>query len=607
MKRTAKTKIIPARMSGPAPEKRKQWSFAAWANVLVCGTFLIFTGAVSYYSWKTVEKSKLTDSWSIMFLEMEKFAIDLDEIPAKTDATNAKTFLWDESTDVLTNIDVSEPRSLKPADLGFDGFKEINPSTSYILTIGGVPHLLRTSKGSPNPAVPNPGQQFVFQPVQRSQFSMPTGGLKNTGLIYIANKQGQLVYATKKQITPANFAARPLVQKFINSALSRGQMEFVNETATATFGFFYEVPKSNLVVFSEIDRELVLKPLDQLRRKLILLLLGSFLVVFLLLQYPLKRITLSLNLLVNYMRHHLSGYHFEKLPPLPSREIKELATLVQNWSEKVDLTLKSERQSIVDHYQRTQLEERVKYHELVNERLNTCAHPNASLPIRIWQHSWTGKRWSGQICRGFQSLKTEEYCLLQMKLYTSDRTKPSLTAIVHSWLNRIDVFGALRPDLLQVTLGELLRELSKTFKEPVCLSWSVLFFDQAGTATMSQSSGFRTITVDEKGNVIRRRANRLPLLSVSSLSSLTQEEWAGSWVVMELNRKERLLAVDDSLFRTSASFPRGFPFRRLTKALNLAARQSDFGATLKRQLEDHFKNEGPTDNYLCIVEAVSGA
>jgi hypothetical protein len=76
---------------------------------------------------------------------------------------------------------------------------------------------------------------------------------------------------------------------------------------------------------------------------------------------------------------------------------------------------------------------------------------------------------------------------------------------------------------------------------------------------------------------------------------------------MELNRKERLLAVDDSLFRTSASFPRGFPFRRLTKALNLAARQSDFGATLKRQLEDHFKNEGPTDNYLCIVEAVSGA
>jgi serine phosphatase RsbU (regulator of sigma subunit) len=147
--------------------------------------------------------------------------------------------------------------------------------------------------------------------------------------MYLVNRGAQLLHTTDPGISERAVASRPLVQKYLHGQLGRGELEFEDGQGDAYYGFFFEIPATNVVLFRETSKANALAAVFQLAKRFSLVLALVLVVCVLLLQLPLRHITKPINELVVVANEVSKGNFDIKLKP---QGFGELVTLTSGFA-----------------------------------------------------------------------------------------------------------------------------------------------------------------------------------------------------------------------------------------------------------------------------------
>jgi serine phosphatase RsbU (regulator of sigma subunit) len=255
---------------------------------------LVASLTAGYFALQVLYQNKMMDTWAIMFLELEHQGLVLGDELRQTLGHSPKT-----DGELLLNADDATfdivkgdfPRPLRLQDFGFDSsfFSAPLPKLTA-LEVEGVRYLgkLENAGSSLSDGVRPLLKLWRLNP---QIFAKILGiGPSVGGSIYLVTRQGRVIHTTDPGITIANVAGRPLVQKFIRSPLTQGQLSLTSDAGVAMYGFFYEIPETNIIMFSEVEKDRIVASIYRIARQFLLVLSGILIGTLLLIQFPLRRI-----------------------------------------------------------------------------------------------------------------------------------------------------------------------------------------------------------------------------------------------------------------------------------------------------------------------------
>jgi serine phosphatase RsbU (regulator of sigma subunit) len=279
-----------------------------WRERLSLASMLTWTAALSilsasliagYYALTILYQNKLVDTWAIMFLELEHegqtlsdrlegLSAGLGDAANASNASNsgdAVVRLGDDGRLEAERGPFGERLRLSDFNVsGANAVADLAPLT--VLGYQGEPFLVK-------PLAAPPGDRFKRLELRKlapSALSLRPARPADQGALYVLTREGRLLFTNDQSITEVNAPFRPLVQRFIKAPIKQGQLEFRGGNGESLYGFFAEIPKTNIVMFSEVSKAKALAPI----RHIILRFLGALGVIMvfavLLLQLPLSRI-----------------------------------------------------------------------------------------------------------------------------------------------------------------------------------------------------------------------------------------------------------------------------------------------------------------------------
>jgi serine phosphatase RsbU (regulator of sigma subunit) len=242
-----------------------------------------------------LQENKLRDVWAIYYLEMEQFAHDLAA------ALLPKLTPQDMAEDGEALIAVPEVRwtaaslyeltsetGLKHAagpDLGVDDLaafavKRQGDLASWNLLVRGEQRYAAILL-APRAADEGGGavRRLAILPFGKRIGPEAAKAARDKSLIYIATRQAHLVFSNSPEVTGENFQERALVQKFIETPIWKGQIALPTDEHHDIFGFFVDVPQTNLVIFAETSQEVVTRAVVAETRRLLIIVTIGVLVV----------------------------------------------------------------------------------------------------------------------------------------------------------------------------------------------------------------------------------------------------------------------------------------------------------------------------------------
>jgi serine phosphatase RsbU (regulator of sigma subunit) len=261
--------ISPAKMSF----KRCYALFVQWfrdrmtihrAISAIVGSAIMVAGAVmAFYALSLLREHKLSDTWAIQFLELEQKSHRLTQdilfsvrstsnIPNRSHEYLEFEISPDEKLVPVAGLlsDTIDPKDLGFADNKIPGFL---PQMMLLKLSGYIFNCSRTDR------------EMHCWKIHPKVFQRHLGlNSPADALVYVLTREGQLVYSNRESINSGNYFLRPLVQKFIKSPITSGQIEFSQKNGRRDLGFYFEIPESNLIVFAEVDRDRVLGPIHEL-------------------------------------------------------------------------------------------------------------------------------------------------------------------------------------------------------------------------------------------------------------------------------------------------------------------------------------------------------
>jgi serine phosphatase RsbU (regulator of sigma subunit) len=217
------------------------------------------------------------------------------------------------------------------------------------------------------------GWPLNFGRVMRDIFTVSA----NDGLVYIVTRNGDLVYANMPWVTQAELRNRPLVTEFVASNAALGQLEFTDGLGDAYYGFFREIPGTNLVFFEESSKEQALTALRELAQRYGLSLVGILAVALLLIQLPLRSVTRPIHELVTLSREIAQG-NFNVQPK--HQGFGELVALTTSF-KKMGMNLVARDRAITTLMKEQQEKIRMEREFAVAKNLQDGFLPRAALTI----------------------------------------------------------------------------------------------------------------------------------------------------------------------------------------------------------------------------------
>ena len=258
--------------------------FRALMTILLVLAVAGVSGFVLLTTNKFVAQSKMRDVWSILFLELERRAADLSQ-KLVGEASSAKKAGPAGSNSAIFAM------ALPSGSLTWQQGAPIKASSLSDFGISSPSDLVDWN------LVEFHGQRFVIRRLSKAQISisplrdrLEVSGASDVdahSTIYVATRQGLLVYSNSKDVQAEDFRSRPLVQKFIALSVWQGQVELVDDRDRSFYGFFNEVPDTNLVIFAETLKSAVTDAVDSMTRKLVMIVLIASLTAVVILQLPL--------------------------------------------------------------------------------------------------------------------------------------------------------------------------------------------------------------------------------------------------------------------------------------------------------------------------------
>jgi serine phosphatase RsbU (regulator of sigma subunit) len=185
--------------------------------------------------------------------------------------------------------------------------------------------------------------------------------------IYILNRAGKLVFTNSTDVTPEKVLRRPLVNSFIKMPFRQGQSQVVAD-GEAMYGFFQEIPDSNLVIFAEKTKQRAMAAVYATIRKVAAASLFYLFVAIVFLQFPLWKATKPIRSLTD-MALKLSRGDFDVT--VKDEGFGELAVLSRTFVEMAD-NLKKRDKTIaslhIDKLEKTKMEQGIRVASTIQER-----------------------------------------------------------------------------------------------------------------------------------------------------------------------------------------------------------------------------------------------
>ncbi len=332
--------------SGPWRQRITLSGMLLWT---VVGTILVVSGFIGYYAISVIMESKQRDTWAILFLELEQQGAWITKRIEKFSTQHgdpSQTTPGHMTVDGIITLPQAGPgaahEKLKVVRGPFQGGVSLSdfhlktpelPARWTVLQLAGHDYLAVTAPDSwINTHAGDrvaPGNYLVLWRIDiNSWLNARADEAKNS--IYLITKEGRVLYTNRPEINETNFVKRPLVQKFIANPLRHGQLEFDGEEG-ASYGFFHEVPDTNLMLFVETSKKVALEEVNQIAIRYTIFLLAILAVVGLLLQFPLSTLVAAPMRELVRVADEVGDGNFDVYPR--RQGLGELAVLTSSFTE----------------------------------------------------------------------------------------------------------------------------------------------------------------------------------------------------------------------------------------------------------------------------------
>ena len=264
-------------------------------------------------------------------------------------------YFWKSTLNRFELISGGMPRSIRDTDLGLEpgAIKEGKWPSIMIGQVDGENYLIRPLRSE----LDSRDFIFGFWRVSSTMFSRVLGsGSLRSGFVYLMSREGKVIVTSDPGITMTNVAGRPLVQKFIRSPLTRGQLEFSGRSGRPMFGFYYEIPRTNIVMFSEVEKRIVISSIYDVFSRFILVLSGIIVATLLVMQLPLRKVTGPLREMTNLALKLGQGDFSVRIASEAYGELRILSRAFTTMTENLIERDESIRRLMVEHDLKVRME-----------------------------------------------------------------------------------------------------------------------------------------------------------------------------------------------------------------------------------------------------------
>jgi serine phosphatase RsbU (regulator of sigma subunit) len=325
------------------------------------------SGFSIYYAMKSLYDSSLQDASTILFLDLETRSNSISEELANFIQVSKKKGAISDYR-IIDNKNIAWMRgefagAKSFEDLGIDGFA-LQKSGSEILnsfsSYNGISFYAEKS---------GDGQNAVLRLYELENTDLARAFTLDTkyAYVYILNRAGKLVFSNSTDITSEKVLKRALVNSFIKMPFRQGQSQVVAD-GEAMYGFFQEIPDSNLVIFAEKTKHRAMAAVYTTIRKVAAASLFYLFVAIFFLQFPLWKATKPIRSLTE-MALKLSRGDFDVT--VKDEGFGELAVLSRTFVEMAD-NLKKRDKTIaslhLDKLEKTKMEQGIRVASTIQER-----------------------------------------------------------------------------------------------------------------------------------------------------------------------------------------------------------------------------------------------
>jgi serine phosphatase RsbU (regulator of sigma subunit) len=237
---------------------------------------LVASSFAGYMAFKILHRNKLRDAWALSFLELERIGNrcvdyleaasgmgqqDVDERlrQASTVKLPDVVFRFDDGNQ-LTKMLGKGPDKLPMSELGLTEALLRNRLT--VMRLAGEDYVAGSVMPKTRELIFNtnfdPGNYLLLWKINFVGWmrELPIPARERTR-VYVVTSHGKVLYTSDPSITDLTYVKRQLVQKFIAAPIPTGELE-LNSVDVPSYGYFYQIPKTNVVMFVETPKELVL-------------------------------------------------------------------------------------------------------------------------------------------------------------------------------------------------------------------------------------------------------------------------------------------------------------------------------------------------------------
>jgi serine phosphatase RsbU (regulator of sigma subunit) len=282
---------------------RPEVTLVRFVAITVILAILVAGGFAGYFATQEIHRQKLTDTWAILFLDLERLGRDLagDINAASIMSRPPVAILGDlgKATPKIISGDI--PTNIDWRTLGIDTKADL--SSSYLTIHAGNVFYVHSYMENSVALWP---MDFAGLLDAKLEHNVPT-------VVYILSRTGALIYSNRGDITPDTAGSRPLVQAFIRRPIWQGQERISDANHKALYGFFQEITGTNMVLFAEVTEDDVLAPVRSAGKNFlgILIVIGfcAMIVIF----FPLRAISRPMHELIA-MANQVGQGNFQVAP-----------------------------------------------------------------------------------------------------------------------------------------------------------------------------------------------------------------------------------------------------------------------------------------------------
>lgn len=274
-------------------------TISRWITGIVVAGFLVATTALGYMALSILSENKRRDFWAMIFMTVEIRGNQISRALQESAGMNNPELrarpamvlrgLQDGNFEVAWGGGAGD--RISPADFKLQG--TTMRARYNLLSWRGRNFVAQLAEQRMvldllgRGADGNAEYHFLW-PVNLLRVFGAEATASGPGVFYAVTTEGDLLVSTSRDITSANFASRRLVQRFVGNEFRQGQLEYVDPSGKSMLGVFFEIPESNVVLFSETPKDNALGPVYQLRKRYVALSLLTLLLTVVVVLFALR-------------------------------------------------------------------------------------------------------------------------------------------------------------------------------------------------------------------------------------------------------------------------------------------------------------------------------